>query len=136
MSELNKSYVSANDEKKIITIQDTGFLIQYPGYFRGKPHFLGYDEIKNVVAIDNGGYEITLYLKNNRELKYDGMSEYECEKLKSAFQHGQNGALSADRDFSDSVRELNKKSLKDKIIAVVGFIALMFVLWILHLLID
>lgn len=136
MSELNKSYVSANDEKKIITIQDTGFLIQYPGYFRGKPHFLGYDEIKNVVAIDNGGYEITLYLKNNRELKYDGMSEYECEILKSAFQHGQNGALSNNESFSNSVKAHKNKRIKEIAIGIVGLIALFLGLWILHLLFE
>lgn len=136
MSELNKSYVSANDEKKIITIQDTGFLIQYPGYFRGKPHFLGYDEIKNVVAIDNGGYEITLYLKNNRELKYDGMSEYECENLKSAFQHGQNGALSNNESFSNSVKVQGKKRIKEIAIGIAGLIALFLVLWLLHCLFE
>lgn len=136
MSELNKSYVSANDEKKIITIQDTGFLIQYPGYFRGKPHFLGYDEIKNVVAIDNGGYEITLYLKNNRELKYDGMSEYECENLKSAFQHGQNGALSNNESFSNSVKVQEKKRIKEIAIGIAGLIALFLVLWLLHCLFE
>lgn len=47
MSELNKSYTSGNDDSKVITIQDTGFLIQLPGFFRGKPHFVAYNEIKH-----------------------------------------------------------------------------------------
>lgn len=65
MSELNKSYTSGNDDSKVITIQDTGFLIQLPGFFRGKPHFVAYNEIKHDMAFLWGLADVVIPTSEN-----------------------------------------------------------------------
>lgn len=128
MSELNKSYISCNDDSKVITIQDTGFLIQLPGFFRGKPHFVAYDEIKHLtVAEKNGDIVANIFLKNNRQLEMDGLNEYEGENLKSAFQCGIHGPLSTSEAFANETKQQDRKSTKDKLVAVVVFVGIILI---------
>lgn len=128
MSELNKSYTSGNDDSKVITIQDTGFLIQLPGFFRGKPHFVAYNEIKHLTVTEkNGDIVANIFLKNNRQLEMDGLNEYEGENLKSAFQCGLDGPLSESETFANETKQQDNKSTKDKLIAVAIFVGIILI---------
>lgn len=132
MSDINKSFTSSNDPSKVITIQDTGLLIQLPGFFRGKPHFVAYDEFKHCTLTDSeDGYKVNFFLKNNRNLEIDGLSNDEAESIQRAVIHGASGALSSNSAYKEETSEANKKSIKNKVIAVIGFIALLLALWAL-----
>ena len=132
MSDINKSFTSSNDQTKVITIQDTGLLIQLPGFFRGKPHFVSYDEIKHCTVTETEhGYKVNFFLKNNRNLDIDGLYEYEAESIKSAVLHGASGPLSSNLSYANELNDAKKKATKNTVIGVAVVIAFFLALWAL-----
>jgi hypothetical protein len=116
MSDLNKSF-SSLDNKSVITIQDTGLLVQLPEYFRGKPHFLPYSEIAHCTVTDSekGHDKLSLFLTNKRELVLDQISNVEGESIERAVRHGKNGPLSQNAEYNSENKEVQKKDLKETI---------------------
>ena len=107
MNGLNETLITG-DSKQKITIQDTGLMIESPGFFRGKPHFVSYDSIKFHRYTDSE-FEITL--TNKRVLRFGAFNTYECERLNSAIEFGKEGKLSTNEGYISSYND-NKKAEK------------------------
>jgi hypothetical protein len=131
MSDLHRSIVSSHNNKKVVTIQDSGLMVQYPGYFRGKPHFLPYAEISHSTVTQDD--TVTIFLNKNRTLIFDGISKYECQALNLAIIEGAKGSLSKNEEYltmsecnADQEEVFEKKNKREKllweVIAVVAFV--------------
>jgi hypothetical protein len=72
-------------------------MVQYPGYFRGKPHFFPYDEISHSTVTQDD--TVTIFLNKNRTLIFDGISKYECQALNLAIIEGAKGSLSKNEEY-------------------------------------
>lgn len=127
MSDINKSFSSLNNDKAVITIQDTGLLAQLPGFFRGKPHFIPYEEIANCTVTEN---KLSLFLTNKRELVWDDMRQGNA--ILRAVLHGKNGALSSSQTYLEECKTERKNDIKTAIYLILGWIGLAVLFYILE----
>jgi hypothetical protein len=138
MSDLHRSIVSSHNDKKVVTIQDSGLMVQYPGYFRGKPHFLPYDEISHSTVTQDD--TVTIFLNKNRTLIFDGISKYECQALNLAIIEGAKGSLSKNEEYltlsecnADQEEVFEKKNKREKLLWEVFAVAVLVIVIVVAL---
>jgi hypothetical protein len=75
-----------------------------------------------VTDSEKGLDKLTLFLTNKRELVLDQISNVEGESIQRAVLHGKNGPLSQNDAYHSENKEVQKKDIKDKVIAVLVWI--------------